>query len=112
MAGDQAKVPLMAGWNSAEIKLPPTTVAAFEQQLATAFPQDLDSARLFYPAPDDRQARLSAIALASDGFTAAAWASTRFAMRRSTLLVIASLVVSAFAACSRSERSGPRTRPC
>ncbi|HEY6108089.1 MAG TPA: carboxylesterase family protein [Gemmatimonadales bacterium] len=68
-AGDQAKVPLMAGWNSAEIKLPPTTVAAFEQQLATAFPQDLDSARLFYPAPDDRQARLSAIAFASDGFT-------------------------------------------
>lgn len=67
--GRQAKVPLMAGWNSAEIKLPPTTVAAFEQQLATAFPQDLDSARAYYPAHDDREARLSAIALASDGFT-------------------------------------------
>ena len=68
-AGHQAKVPLMAGWNSAEIKLPPTTVAAFEQQLARAFPEDLDSARVFYPAHDDREARLSAIALASDGFT-------------------------------------------
>jgi para-nitrobenzyl esterase len=69
-AGHQAKVPLMAGWNSAEIKLPPTTIAAFEQQLATAFPQDLDSARALYPAADDRQARLSAIALASDNFIA------------------------------------------
>ncbi|HET7250516.1 MAG TPA: carboxylesterase family protein [Gemmatimonadales bacterium] len=67
--GRQAKVPLMAGWNSAEVKLPPTTVTAFEQQLATAFPQDLDSARAYYPAHDDREARLSAIALASDGFT-------------------------------------------
>ncbi|HET7379047.1 MAG TPA: carboxylesterase family protein, partial [Gaiellales bacterium] len=67
--GRQAKVPLMAGWNSAEVKLPPTTVTAFEQQLATAFPQDLDSARAYYPARDDREARLSAIALASDGFT-------------------------------------------
>ncbi|HKE92004.1 MAG TPA: carboxylesterase/lipase family protein [Gemmatimonadales bacterium] len=69
-AGKQNKVPLLAGWNSAEIKLPPTTVAAFEQQLATAFPQDLDSARVEYPASDDRQARLSAIALASDNFIA------------------------------------------
>jgi para-nitrobenzyl esterase len=69
-AGHQAKVPLLAGWNSAEAKLPPTTVAAFEQQLTTAFPQDLDSARVFYPAHDDREARLSAIALASDNFTA------------------------------------------
>ncbi|HKC47016.1 MAG TPA: carboxylesterase family protein [Gemmatimonadales bacterium] len=68
-AGNQAKVPLMAGWNSAEIKLPPTTVAAFEAQLEKAFPRDLYSARLFYPAHDDREARLSAIALASDGFT-------------------------------------------
>ena len=68
--GRQAKVPLLAGWNSAEAKLPPTTVAAFEQQLSTAFPQDLDSARVFYPAHDDREARLSAIALASDNFTA------------------------------------------
>ena len=67
--GRQAKVPLMAGWNSAEVKLPPTTVAAFEQQLGTAFPQDLDSARALYPARDDREARLSAIALASDNFT-------------------------------------------
>lgn len=69
-AGRQAKVPLLAGWNSAEIKLPPTTVAAFAQQLAQAFPQDLDSARVLYPAHDDREARLSAIALASDNFIA------------------------------------------
>ncbi len=70
IAGKQSHVPLLAGWNSAEIKLPPTTVAAFEQQLATAFPQDLDSARVVYPAHDDRGARASAIALASDNFIA------------------------------------------
>jgi para-nitrobenzyl esterase len=68
--GKQAKVPLLAGWNSAEIKLPPTTVAAFEQQLARAFPQDLEAARAVYPAHDDREARTSAIAMASDGFIA------------------------------------------
>jgi para-nitrobenzyl esterase len=68
--GKQHKVPLLAGWNSAEIRLPPTTVAAFEQQLARAFPQELEAARAVYPAHDDREARTSAIAMASDGFIA------------------------------------------
>jgi para-nitrobenzyl esterase len=67
--GRQAKVPLLAGWNSAEIKLPPTTVAAFEQQLRARFPDNFAAAQAAYPAHDDREARASAIALASDGFT-------------------------------------------
>jgi len=69
-AGRQAKVPLLAGWNSAEIKLPPTTVAAFEQQVHRAFPQNYEAAHAVYPAHDDREARASAIAMASDGFIA------------------------------------------
>jgi para-nitrobenzyl esterase len=67
--GRQAKVPLLAGWNSAEIKLPPTTVAAFERQLRTRYPDDVAAAQAVYPAHDDQEARVSAIALASDNFT-------------------------------------------
>lgn len=68
--GGQHKVPLLAGWNSAEVKLPPVTAAAFEERLRGVFPQDLEAARAVYPARDDLEARASAIALASDGFTA------------------------------------------
>jgi len=68
--GRQHAVPLLAGWNSAEIKLPPTTVAAFEARLQATYPDDLAAARAVYPARDDREARASAIALASDNFTA------------------------------------------
>ncbi|MGD8277872.1 MAG: carboxylesterase family protein [Gemmatimonadota bacterium] len=68
--GAQHHVPLLAGWNSAESKLPPTTVAAFLEQLRRAFPDDDDyaAARAVFPANDAREARLSAIALASDNF--------------------------------------------
>jgi para-nitrobenzyl esterase len=68
--GGQHKVPLLAGWNSAEVKLPSVTAAAFEERLRGVFPQDLEAARAVYPAHDDLEARASAIALASDGFTA------------------------------------------
>jgi para-nitrobenzyl esterase len=70
IAGRQSKVPLLAGWTSAEVKLPPTTVAAFAEQLHTRFPGDFEAARAVYPARDDREARASAIALASDDFIA------------------------------------------
>lgn len=68
-AGRQSKVPLLAGWNSAEVKLPPTTVDALEKRLRETYPDDFDAARAVYPARDDREARMSAIALASDNFT-------------------------------------------
>jgi para-nitrobenzyl esterase len=63
-------VPLLAGWNSAESKPRPTTVAAFLEQLRRAFPDDDDyaAARAVFPASNDREAWLSAVALASDNF--------------------------------------------
>ena len=67
-AGRQHHVPLLAGWNSAEIKSPPTTAAAFSAQLARQFPQDLDAAKRVFPTENDREATQSAIALASDNF--------------------------------------------
>jgi para-nitrobenzyl esterase len=67
-AGRQHHAPLLAGWNSAEIKAPPTTVAVFTAQLKTAFPNDQDAASKVYPAGSDREASQSAVALASDNF--------------------------------------------
>jgi len=67
-AGRQRHVPLLAGWNSAESKVPPTTAAAFTTLLATQFPNDVEAARKAYPAGSDAEASQSAIALASDNF--------------------------------------------
>jgi para-nitrobenzyl esterase len=66
--GGQHHVPLLAGWNSAESKRPPIAPAAFLEHLRNTFPDDFEAARTVYPAGDDREARLSATALASDGF--------------------------------------------
>jgi para-nitrobenzyl esterase len=63
-------VPLLAGWNSAEIKTPPTTVAAFTSRLRERFGSDFDAALALYPAGSDAEASASAVALASDGFIA------------------------------------------
>lgn len=68
--GKQSHVPLLAGWNSAESKLPPVSVAAFTAQLRKTFGKDADAALAVYPAKDDREARLSASALAGDNFIA------------------------------------------
>lgn len=68
--GRQSPVPLLAGWTSAEIKLPPVTAEAFADRLRNEYPEDLESALEAYPAEDDREAWLSAIALASDDFIA------------------------------------------
>lgn len=67
-AGRQRRVPLLAGWNSAEAKVPPTTAAAFTTLLRTQFPNDVEAAERAYPARSDAEASQSAIALASDNF--------------------------------------------
>jgi para-nitrobenzyl esterase len=72
-AGKQAHVPLLAGWNSAESKgiRPDTaTAAGLEKSLKQQFPDDLEAARKAYPGGDANEARLSAVALASDNFIA------------------------------------------
>ncbi len=72
--GKQAHVPLLAGWNSAEAKLmaPPasTTAAGLADSLQKQFPDDVEAAKKAYPAGNANEARLSAIALASDNFIA------------------------------------------
>ncbi len=65
--GEQHPVPLLAGWTSAEAKyLPPLTRAQLDAHLREAFPEDYETARAFYPASNDREARLSSIALRSE----------------------------------------------
>jgi len=72
--GRQQKVPLLAGWNSAEIPQGPTSVARVNEQLARLFPDHLDAAQKAYPARDDDEAWRSSVALASDGsFGYATW---------------------------------------
>ncbi|HVV46336.1 MAG TPA: carboxylesterase/lipase family protein [Bryobacteraceae bacterium] len=71
--GKQAHVPLLAGWNSAESKgIPPetATVAGLEASLRKQFADDLEAAKKAYPAGNANEARLSAVALASDNFIA------------------------------------------
>jgi carboxylesterase type B len=67
-AGRQRRVPLLAGWNSAEIKAPRTTAAAFRQLLRKQFSNDFDGALKAFPAATYAQASRSAVALASDNF--------------------------------------------
>lgn len=66
--GCQLQVPLLAGWNSAEVKTAPATVEAFTAWLRERFPEDHDALLGVYPAGNDREAALSAVALASDDF--------------------------------------------
>ncbi|MCC7043615.1 MAG: carboxylesterase family protein [Acidobacteria bacterium] len=66
--GRQRRVPLLAGWNSAESKRPPTTIAALRAELQQQFPDDLATALQVYPSSSDLEARVSATALASDTF--------------------------------------------
>jgi para-nitrobenzyl esterase len=67
-SGRQRHVPLLAGWNSAESKRPPTTIAALRAELQKQFPNDLAEALQAYPTSSDLEARVSATALASDNF--------------------------------------------
>lgn len=68
--GAQARVPLMAGWTSAEILLPRTDPDALTDMLVEAFPDDVDGAAAVYPGTTEREAWLSAVALRSDRFIA------------------------------------------
>jgi para-nitrobenzyl esterase len=68
MAGRHNDVPLIAGWNSAEIKVPPVTRADFGAQVRGQYPEDAAAVLAAYPARTDAEAHRSAIALASDNF--------------------------------------------
>ena len=67
-AGRQHDVPLLAGWNSAEIKSPQTTVANFTATVKKQYPDDAEAILKVYGPSDESQARRSAVALASDNF--------------------------------------------
>jgi para-nitrobenzyl esterase len=69
--GKQSHVPLLAGWNSAEMKMAAVhTADALEAALRKQFPGNEEAALKAYPAGDAQQTRLSAVALASDNFIA------------------------------------------
>jgi para-nitrobenzyl esterase len=73
-AGEQAKIPLLAGWNSSElgmsIALNPEqpTVETFAAELAERFGGKASAAAAVYPASNDDEAMQSAADLASDLF--------------------------------------------
>jgi len=75
-AGDQAAIPLLAGWNSSElgmtVALSPEkqSVASFAKELERQFGDNADAARAVYPAADDEQAAQVAADLAGDLFMA------------------------------------------
>ncbi|HOT97652.1 MAG TPA: carboxylesterase family protein [bacterium] len=74
-AGEQAQVPLLAGWNSAEIPgyaftEGPYTEEAYLGKLKEAYPQTWEEAARLYPHGSEKEIELSATALASDRFIA------------------------------------------
>jgi len=76
----QAQVPLLLGWNSAEIpgmafmQGQPYTPEAFENRVKADYPTDYEEVMKLYPGKDEREVELSATALASDRFIAyATW---------------------------------------
>ncbi len=73
-AAEQAKIPLLAGWNSSELGMAialnrekPTAVS-FTAELAKQFGEQVTAAAAVYPASNDDQAMQSAADLASDLF--------------------------------------------
>ena len=74
--GDQAHVPLLVGWNSQEsdaggvLGKDAPTPDSFAKALRTVFGDHADDAAKLFPASMDEEARLSAMALASDRFIA------------------------------------------
>jgi para-nitrobenzyl esterase len=74
-AGQQAHVPLLAGWNSEEVSYPwlmgteVPTPENFAKVLRTRYGERADEALRLYPAATDGQALQSATDLASDSFT-------------------------------------------
>jgi para-nitrobenzyl esterase len=70
--GQQAHVPLLAGWNSSEMgmmaKMQKPTAATFPDTLRQQFKEKTDLAIKLYPASTDEEAMQSAADLASDSF--------------------------------------------
>lgn len=75
-AGEQAQVPLLLGWNSAEIpgmafmQGQPYEEAAFQAKVKEAYPEDHAKVLQLYPHGSKKEVELSATALASDRFIA------------------------------------------
>ena len=75
-AREQAQVPLLLGWNSAEIPAAgfmqgaPATKDNYIRKVKEVYPNDAEQVLRLYPASSDREAELSATALASDRFIA------------------------------------------
>jgi para-nitrobenzyl esterase len=73
-AGEQLKVPLLAGWNADEIRAgvvlgdPRPTAAGFAEQVRARFGPAADAMLKVYPAATDAEATESAAALAGDTF--------------------------------------------
>jgi para-nitrobenzyl esterase len=75
-AGEQAQVPLLLGWNSAEIpgmafmQGKPYEEAAYVEKVKEAYPEDHERVLKLYPHGSDKEIEYSATALASDRFIA------------------------------------------
>ncbi|MDB5277044.1 MAG: Carboxylesterase [Ferruginibacter sp.] len=76
-AKKQALVPLLAGWNSAEVPAgafmygaPPFTKEVYISRLKKEYPNDYETVLKLYPGDSEKQIELSATALASDRFIA------------------------------------------
>jgi para-nitrobenzyl esterase len=73
-AGEQAHVPLLAGWNNAEIpgmafmQGLPYTEENYVKKVKEAYPQDAETVLKLYPHGSDKEIEWSATALASDRF--------------------------------------------
>lgn len=75
-AGEQAQVPLLIGWNSAEIpgmafmQGLPYTKENYIKKIKENYPENADEVLKLYPSATDKEIELSATALASDRFIA------------------------------------------
>lgn len=75
-AGEQARVPLLVGWNSAEIpgmafmQAPTYSEAVYLERLKQTYPEDFAEALKLYPADTPEELERSATDLASDRFIA------------------------------------------
>lgn len=75
-AKKQAMVPLLAGWNSAEIpgmafmQGKPYTKEAYEERVKKEYPDNFEEVLKLYPGSDNKEVEYSATALASDRFIA------------------------------------------
>lgn len=73
-AGEQAQIPLLLGWNSAEIpgmafmQDQPFTEENFIERVRQTYPEDFEKVLKIYPHSSEKEVELSATALASDRF--------------------------------------------